>query len=177
MSTIESRLAKWDITNIVTAWSNGSPNYGIYLNSNIEQIEKEYRVSLCPGYYGDEDDDCYYYTDKNLLTVTYAYVPSAPAVTSPAGGEIIDSLKTITWTAATDQDTVQSSIAYQIDLSLDVGGNWSTIVPLTQSGVTSYQYDFTSFPASSNALIRVRGFDGSDYGNWGQSLPLPSNIM
>lgn len=58
---------------------------------------------------------------------------------------------------------------YEIQLSIDDGNNWNNIVALTNPNILTYDYDFTNEPASTNALIRVRSYDGTNYSDWDQS--------
>lgn len=146
----------FNITSAVINWRNGTwSNYGIrlggFFNSRIFYYNREY----APG--------------APKLTITYEQKPVAPRITSPNGGETIDTLHNITWNAAYDPDTVQSQLKYQLQLSQDGGTTWSDLVALTAAGSTQYSYNFTNAPASTTYLVRVRAFDGTTYGPWDQS--------
>lgn len=144
----------WDITNIARAWYDGTPNYGVYLHANLDGATTlNKRVVMTSKIF-------------NTISLNYSLVPTPPTATSPNGGETIDAQKTITWNASTDPVFVQSSLKYQVQLSTDGGANWSDIVPLTAAGATSVNYDFSSIPATNNAFIRVRGYNGTNYGKW-----------
>lgn len=104
------------------------------------------------------------------LIVGYnVYAPGTTAITAPQNGTIVDSNYNITWNAAIDQDDSQSSLKYHIQLSTNGGSTWSDIVPLTAAGASSYIYNFSSIANTTNAIIRIRAFDGIDYGSWIQS--------
>ncbi|WP_031405259.1 DNRLRE domain-containing protein [Geobacillus vulcani] len=103
------------------------------------------------------------------LEITYNEPPTAPTVTAPNGGETWNAQHTITWNPATDAETVQGSLRYQIQLSLNNGQTWKDIVALTTPGATSYTYDFTNEPETSLAKIRIRAYDGTSYGAWDES--------
>ena len=65
--------------------------------------------------------------------------------------------------------TSGNELQYNIQLTTDNGVTWKDIVPLTNSGVTSYDYDFINEAESSTSKIRIRAYDGSAYGEWDQS--------
>lgn len=105
------------------------------------------------------------------LDVTYNQQPGNPgAITAPTTGNVWNTTHTIQWGAATDPDTPQASLQYEITLSIDGGSTYPyTIVALTTAGAISYVYDFTSIPASANCYIRIRAWDGSSFGGWALS--------
>ncbi len=144
--------------NILQYYMQNGINYGFYINSTNGAdtkyfYSKEYSTQ----------------SDRPYLSVNYNEPPTVPVVTTPNGGETWNSLHTITWTASTDPDTAQSSLQYQIQLSTDNGATWKDIVALTTAGATSYTYDFINEPETSTALIRIRAYDGTSYGQWDQS--------
>lgn len=108
-------------------------------------------------------------TNRPKLSLTYTVPPSAPTVTAPNGGETWNAQHTITWTPATDPDTAQANLQYHIQLSTDNGGTWKDIVALTAAGATSYTYDFSNETETSVAKIRIRAYDGANYGPWDES--------
>lgn len=76
-----------------------------------------------------------------------------PTVTSPNGGENINTTHTITWNVS------NSGLKYNIDLSSDNGSTWKTLVNLTDVNITSSVYNFTNETTSSLCRIRIRAFD------------------
>jgi hypothetical protein len=85
------------------------------------------------------------------------------------GSESVSATKDINGSLVYDEDTPQSSLQYQIQLSPDNGQTWKDIVALTNPGATSYTYDFTNEPETSLAKIRIRAYDGTSYGPWDES--------
>lgn len=69
----------------------------------------------------------------------------------------------------TDSGTAQGSLQYQIQLSTDNKATWKDIVALTAAGATSYTYDFINEAQSSTCWIRIRAYDGTNYGPWDES--------
>jgi len=102
-------------------------------------------------------------------TIRVERVTSLPVITSPNGGEVIDSNFNITWLPAIHSDISQNNLRYEIGLSTDGGTSWTTIVPLTSAGANSFNYNFSDFVETSNAKIRIRAYDGSSYGGYAQA--------
>lgn len=92
-------------------------------------------------------------------------IENAPIITSPNGGETVNEGFTITFS----DNKPKTDIRYQIQLSLNNGGTWKDIVALTAVGVASYQYNFKDEPSTSTAKVRVRAYDGQNYGAWDES--------
>lgn len=153
-STRFSTTYNLDITNLLKYWINGSsPNYGVALNTPLggSFASSEYSVS-----------------SKRPSLVVYYNLPTTPAVLTPISGETVDSNYNITWTPATDPINVQSSLRYNIQFS-NTGSTWNDIVALTTPGVSSYSYNFLSASESTNAYVRIRAYNGLEYGPWGTS--------
>ncbi|NEW08354.1 DNRLRE domain-containing protein [Paenibacillus sp. SYP-B3998] len=169
----------WDITNLVQQWVSGtSPNYGV-------KIIGENAINGLTSFYASD----YHYNEPTLIpkiTIVYNEPSSIPLILSPSSNDVWDGTSTISWTAANDSETPQSQLKYHIQLSTNGGSTWSDIVALTNAGVTTFSYDFSSIAESTNALVRVRGYDGGLYSAWGQSAQfriahnhapnVPSNI-
>jgi hypothetical protein len=62
--------------------------------------------------------------------------------------------------------TPQTQLKYQIQLSTNNGSTWSNLETSTVAGATSYTYDFTPIPETTQARIRIRAHDGVSYGAW-----------
>jgi|GEM_PF-2615067 len=163
-ATVSDSKASWDIKSILEMWINGTANYGVLIKgSSLATVSHDYASS---EQYGLNN----YY--KPALTIDYSFNPSKPTLLTPNGSESIDSNYSITWLAATDQESTQSSLKYQVQLSTNGGSSWSDLLALSSAGQTSVTYDFSGTPATSNALIRVRAYDGVGYGPWDQSNAL-----
>lgn len=149
-----------DVTSRYQAILAGSPDYGFGIMSSVEsQALKDFASS--------RNSDS---TIRPKLTLTYDLPPTAPVVTYPNGGENFETTHTVTWNPATDPDTAQASLQYNVALSIDGGSTYPYILSaLTGAGVTSLAYDFTSITASNNCKIAVRAYDGTAYGAWGYS--------
>ncbi|MFC4812910.1 RHS repeat domain-containing protein [Paenibacillus sp. GCM10023250] len=102
------------------------------------------------------------------MTDPYTYTLTTQLL-SPNGGETIDALTTIQWLAGEDPNKPQSGLQYQVQFSGDGGSTWKDLISLSLPGATSASVDFRTIAPSTNALIRIRAFNGSTYGAWDQS--------
>jgi hypothetical protein len=101
-----------NIASIVQKWFEGFVNYGILIKNDTEDST----VSAKTIHSSESSSP----SSRPKLTVTYNIPPTAPIVTSPNGGETWNAQHTITWIAATDQ---QSNTIY---------------TPLAQGGSATY---------------------------------------
>ncbi|MCX6767617.1 MAG: fibronectin type III domain-containing protein [Candidatus Micrarchaeota archaeon] len=81
----------------------------------------------------------------------------------PNGGETIDDSVSIQWHAAVDNETAQGNLTYDLDYSGDGGVSWTNLTQ-TGPGSVSWPWNTTSLPEGEGYRVRVRAFDGSDYG-------------
>ncbi|PUA36900.1 hypothetical protein C8Z91_23120 [Paenibacillus elgii] len=154
----------WDITEYAKNWVTGAyPNYGMKILGR-EGVSSNGIPHLL--FWSSDHTDA---TAVPKLVISFDGPPTAPLVTSPNGGEIWDGASTIFWNPSNDADTTQSNMQYQIQFSRDGGASWRDLVALTNKGAVSYSYDFSSEPDTTNALIRIRAYDGKLYGDWDQS--------
>lgn len=99
----------------------------------------------------------------------YNAAPFAPTLTSPNGGENWTGLHDITWTAAVDWEQAAATLRYHIQYTTNGGSTWTDIVALTAAGVTTYAFNFATLPASTAVRLRIRAYDGTNYGPWDES--------
>lgn len=155
-------VASFDVTNAIKAW------FSSYKIDNYYNDDILFTLST------ESVDSSYQYMNwaENMAKMVIGYnlyAPGTAAITAPQNGTVVDSNYNITWNAAIDQDDPQSSLKYHIQLSTNGGSTWSDIAPLTAAGASSYNYNFSSIANTTNAIIRIRSFDGIDYGSWMQS--------
>lgn len=101
------------------------------------------------------------------IVLTYTAIPSAPAIVSPTGGSILfkSPNQSFSWTAATPPTGVLvGALQYNLDISYNSGGAWSTLVALTSAGATSYVADLSAATAGPNTRWRIRAWDGTHFG-------------
>ncbi|WP_217593345.1 hypothetical protein [Cohnella sp. GbtcB17] len=155
-----NNAVNFDFTNAIKSWySSFQPN----VHSRID-------LFLSTGTMGSDFHYSVWNPTLPKFIIGYnVYAPGTAAITAPQSGTTVDANYNITWNAAIDQDDPQSSLKYNIQLSTNGGATWSDIVPLTAAGASSYTYNFSSIGNTTNAIIRIRPFDGIDYGAWVQS--------
>ncbi len=95
------------------------------------------------------------YKDIILDTTTISANPPEINVKFPNGGESLDGIQTITWTA---RDANNDELTYDILYSIDKGNNWTVIIMgLKQK---SYLWNTSDVSGSSQAMIKVLATDG-----------------
>jgi len=150
-----------NVTSMVSAWQTGAnANYGWTLIVDPNKVNTW-------KYIGTSNNANAAVRPK--LIVVWNQPPGAPTVTAPNGGENWNAQHTITWSAASDVDTATAALQYEIGLSTNNGGSWTTLVALTAAGATSYTYDFSAIAESTTCLLRIRAYDGASYGPYDQS--------
>lgn len=102
-------------------------------------------------------------TQTYTLAIKANQPPSAPgAFTAPTGASNFDGVHTVTHGAATDAEG--ATLQYELQISTNGGGAWSAFATLSTS--LSRSLDFSAIAATSTARLRVRAWDGLQYGAW-----------
>ncbi|HHP7236659.1 MAG TPA: thrombospondin type 3 repeat-containing protein [Desulfobacterales bacterium] len=146
--------------------TTGSGAYRIELQNLTGTILFERRFDLTLSHHGwmftekipfhpDTRNIVLKHETRTLDTIPVSANKPTLAVTTPNGGESLSGTATIAWTAA-DEDG--DSLTYDILYSADFGANWSVIaMGLDQ---TSYSWDTTQSPGTTQGLVRIIGSDG-----------------
>lgn len=113
------------------------------------------------GYYGEAygyrtDSYCAYIE----VTGSWNSPPSAPTITYPQGGEIVDQSITVRWNKASDPDG--DPLSYEV--AINDGTGWKYYK--TATGATSYTINTSSLRETSSARVAVRAYDGQEYSGW-----------
>lgn len=82
-------------------------------------------------------------------------IATPPVLISPDGGEIFNTVETITWTIP------RTGLKYKVELTKNNGTTWSTLLLESTIDATSYTKDFTNESESGLAKIRITGIDGT----------------
>ncbi|WP_405814770.1 DNRLRE domain-containing protein [Streptomyces sp. NBC_01390] len=171
----------WDIDSIVQAWADGTPNYGLMVYGTNETDSKTWRRFRSANYTTTG------YAPK--LTVTYNSYPAKPtsagvspsAVNAYSGKQYVTTYTPTLSAKVSDPDG--STVKAQFEITNDPA----------YSGETSYSYTATSasVPSGSTATLavpsanqlaashlrmRVRGYDGTDYGAWSSYIYFVPNV-
>lgn len=141
----------WTVTSIAQGWlSSGNHGLGILCDENLLYTDLAWAS-------GDHAT----VSSRPQLTITYNAPPSQPgAFTSPTSGAVVNTTATVAAGAASDPDG--DALQYQWDLSLNGGASYVN-KRATQAGL-SWTYDYTNEPETSNAIWRVRAWDGQAWG-------------
>lgn len=151
-----------DVTQLISELvNNPSSNFGIGLKMDNELVT----VAKYGGQFSSSEYNVY----PPSLYIDYNQMPGKPTLLTPSPGNSIDGSYAITWIPSVDPDDTQSSLHYQIDLSKDGGSTWNTISSQGLAGTTSFSYNFGNESETTNAMIRIRSFDGYSYSDWGVS--------
>ncbi|MCL2254714.1 MAG: Ig-like domain-containing protein, partial [Lachnospiraceae bacterium] len=112
----------------------------------------------------------YYVTDNfgaqsltKTVTINVSEVNDVPAVPTKIGPAASyykdgDTVK-LTWTAGADEETVQSDLVYEIQVSYNGGSTWQPGTIVTGSGATSYDYTVASSGIDTKMQFRIRTVD------------------
>lgn len=153
----------FDVTDIVTAWQNGSGQYGIQLLQSDSTASRIKTIA-------DRTS-----SNAAYITVTYGQrvpAPTAPTVTAP--GTITTDSATFKWSASTDHIFDATDLKYQLQVSLDGGSTWGSTIS-TDANTTNYTVNLRSMAGLSagqyyyNAKLKVRvravtpAFNGTVY--------------
>ncbi|WP_055534499.1 DNRLRE domain-containing protein, partial [Streptomyces graminilatus] len=171
----------WDIDNIVQAWADGTPNYGLMVYGTNETDSKTWRRFRSANYTTPG------FAPK--LTVTYNSYPSTPtsAGVSPSAVNAYSGKRYVTTytptLSAKVSDPDGSTVKAQFEITNDPA----------YTGETPYSYTATSASVSSGGTatlaipsanqlagahlrMRVRGYDGTDYGAWSSYVNFVPNV-
>jgi hypothetical protein len=102
----------------------------------------------------------------------YAMIAIAPNSLPTAPGSVsitptpADRSATVSWTASTDADA--EALQYEGEISTNgASGPWVSLFPLTSA--LSQAVDLSGYSTTTNAIVRVRAWDGVGYGAYGQT--------
>lgn len=141
-----------DLTNVFMNDYKNGVYHGVVLYSGASS-----------GYYGE----AYGYRSDSYsayieVTGDWNDPPSAPTITYPQGGEIVDSSLTVRWNKASDPDG--DSLTYQVAISDGTGWKY-----YSAGSATSYTINTSSLKETSRAQVAVRAYDGQEWSPWAYS--------
>ncbi|MET9089663.1 DNRLRE domain-containing protein [Streptomyces sp. NPDC004237] len=169
-SACPATWSRWGLDDIVQAWADGLPNYGLRINSADETDSLTWRRYRSANYATAG------YAPK--LTVTYnSYATTASAAVSPKyanpynGTTYVSSLTPTLSAKVTDADgsTVKGQFEVTADPAYtDTTYSYTGTSSSVASGGTAKLTipSASAFPTGTHLRFRVRGYDGTDYGSW-----------
>nr|WP_239149242.1 DNRLRE domain-containing protein [Streptomyces sp. SID12501] len=180
-SACPAAWSNWDIDAIVQAWADGSPNYGLMVYGTSETDSTTWRRFRSANYTTTG------YAPK--LTVTYNSYPATPtsAAVSPSAVNTYNGKRYVTTytptLSAKVSDPDGSTVKAQFEITNDPAytGETSYSYTATSSSVSSGSTATLTIPAASQLAashlrLRVRGYDGTDYGAWSSYIYFVPNV-
>ncbi|MER6205926.1 DNRLRE domain-containing protein [Streptomyces sp. NPDC001642] len=179
-SSCAANWSNWNLQTITQAWADGSTNYGLQIRSADETDSTTWRRFRSANYTTSG------YAPK--LTVTYnSYATTSALAISPNSVNAYSGKRYVT----TYTPTVSAKVT-DADGST-VKGQFEITNDPSYSGETSYSYTATSasvvsggtatltIPSASQLAgahlrMRVRGYDGTDYGAWSSYIYFVPNV-
>ncbi|MFF3950762.1 DNRLRE domain-containing protein [Streptomyces sp. NPDC001902] len=181
-SSCPAGTMNFDIDAIVQAWADGSANYGLQVRGADESDTLTWRRFRSANYNSGVDG-----ATEPHLTVTYnSYATTASAAISPSvvnaynGSRYVTSLTPKLSAKVTDADG--STVKAQFEITNDPAYpsdptySYTGTSPSVSSGGTATLDIPSANPLPiSHLRMRVRGYDGTDYGSWSSYLYFAPN--
>ncbi|MFJ9351045.1 DNRLRE domain-containing protein [Streptomyces sp. NPDC101237] len=180
-SSCPAAWSNWNMQSIVQAWADGSTNYGIQLRSADETDATTWRRFRSANYTTSG------YAPQ--LVVTYNSYPAKPtsAAVSPSAVNAYNGKRYVTTytptLSAKVSDPDGSTVKAQFEITNDpaYSGETSYSYTATSSSVSSGGTATLAVPsasqlAASHLRLRVRGYDGTDYGAWSSYVYFVPNV-
>ncbi|MEV8548065.1 DNRLRE domain-containing protein [Streptomyces sp. NPDC051572] len=172
--------SNWNLQTITQAWADGSTNYGLQVRADSESDSTTWRRFRSANYTTSG------YAPKLVVTynsyaTTNALAISPSAVNAYSGKRYVTTYTPTVSAKVTDADG--STVKGQFEITNDP----------SYSGETSYSYSATSASVASGGTakltipsasqlagahlrMRVRGYDGTDYGAWSSYIYFVPNV-
>ncbi|MGW3647093.1 DNRLRE domain-containing protein [Streptomyces sp. NPDC000878] len=169
-SSCAANWSNWNLQAITQAWADGSTNYGLQIAGASETDSTTWRRFRSANYSTSG------YAPK--LVVTYnSYATTASSAVSPNyanpynGKTYVTSLTPTLSAKVTDADgsTVKGQFEITADPAYaDTTYTYTGTSASVASGATAKLTvpSASAFPAGKHLRLRVRGYDGTDYGSW-----------
>ncbi|MFF5303294.1 DNRLRE domain-containing protein [Streptomyces sp. NPDC013161] len=172
--------SNWDIDTIVQAWADGSTNYGLMVYGTSESDSTTWRRWRSANYTTSG------YAPK--LTVTYnSYATTSALSLSPSTVNAYNGKRYVTTYTPTlsakvtdaDGSTVKGQFEITNDPSYSGETTYSytgTSASVASGGTAKLTIPSASQLAGAHLRMRVRGYDGTDYGLWSSYIYFVPNV-
>ncbi|MHC3475483.1 DNRLRE domain-containing protein, partial [Streptomyces sp. 7R007] len=173
----------FDIDAIVQAWADGSANYGLQVRGADEGDSSTWRRFRSANYVSGDN------SVEPHLTVTYNSYPAVPSslavspsqVNAYSGKRYITTYTPTLSAKVTDADgsTVKAQFEITNDPAYTSEAAYSTTVTsssVASGGTATYAVPSTAALPAQHMRMRVRGYDGTDYGAWSSYLYFVPNV-
>ncbi|MHC3470731.1 DNRLRE domain-containing protein [Streptomyces sp. 7R007] len=173
----------FDIDSIVQSWADGSANYGLRIAAADETDSLTWRRFRSANYVSGDG------STEPHLTVTYNSYPAVPSslaiapsqVNAYNGKRYITTYTPTLSAKVTDADG--SAVKAQFEVTNDPAyssetaySNTVTSSSVASGGTASYTVPSTGALPAQHLRMRVRGYDGTDYGAWSSYLYFVPNV-
>ncbi|WP_343243089.1 DNRLRE domain-containing protein [Streptomyces sp. SID12501] len=179
-SSCPAAYSNWNLQAIVQAWANGATNYGLQIRSADESDSTTWRRFRSANY-GTSGYAPKLVVNYNSYATTSGLAVSPSSVNAYSGKRYVTTYTPTLSAKVTDADG--STVKGQFEITNDP----------SYSGETSYSYTATSASVSSGGTakltipaasqlaaahlrMRVRGYDGVDYGSWSSYIYFVPNV-
>ncbi|WP_406436300.1 DNRLRE domain-containing protein [Streptomyces sp. NBC_00631] len=180
-SSCPAAWSNWNMQSIVQAWADGSTNYGIQLRSADETDPTTWRRFRSANYTTSG------YAPQ--LVVTYNSYPAKPtsAAVSPSAVNAYNGKRYVTTytptLSAKVSDPDGSTVKAQFEITNDPAyagdptySYTATSASVSSGGTATLAVPSASQLTASHLRLRVRGYDGTDYGAWSSYLYFVPNV-
>ncbi|MFF7987208.1 DNRLRE domain-containing protein [Streptomyces sp. NPDC007901] len=180
-SSCPATWSNWTLTGMVQDWADGATNNGIQLRSSDETDSTNWRRFRSTNYITSG------YAPK--LVVNYNSYPTTPtsAAVSPSSVNAYNGKRYVTsytpTLSAKVSDPDGSTVKAQFEITNDPAytGETTYSYTATSASVSSGSTATLTIPsasqlAASHLRMRVRGYDGTDYGAWSSYLYFVPNV-
>jgi RHS repeat-associated protein len=179
-SSCPAAWSNWNLQTITQAWADGSTNYGLQIRSADETDSTTWRRFRSANYTTSG------YAPK--LVVTYnSYATTSSLAISPSSVNAYSGKRYVTTytptlsAKVTDADGSTVKAQFEITNDPSYSGETSYSYTGTSSSVASGSTAKLTIPsasqlAASHLRMRVRGYDGTDYGSWSSYIYFVPNV-
>ncbi|MEU6349816.1 DNRLRE domain-containing protein [Streptomyces sp. NPDC047072] len=172
----------FDIDAIVQAWAGGSANYGLQVRGADEADSSTWRRFRSVNYVsGDNSVEPHLTVTYNSYATTSALAVSPSSVNAYSGKRYITTYTPTLSAKVTDADG--SSVKAQFEITNDPAysseatySNTVTSASVASGGTATYAVPSTGALPAQHMRMRVRGYDGTDYGAWSSYLYFVPNV-
>lgn len=172
-SSCPAGYMNFDVDGIVQAWADGSANYGVQVRGANETDSLTWRRFRSANHAsGDETSEPHLQVTYNSYGTASALAVSPSTVNAYNGSRYVTSLTPLLSAKVTDTDgsTVKAQFEVTPNPTYNDAGTYTYTG--TSAGVASGATakltvpSASAFPAGSHLRVRVRAYDGTDYGTW-----------
>ncbi|MER7480226.1 DNRLRE domain-containing protein [Streptomyces sp. NPDC126510] len=172
-SSCPAGYMNFDVDGIVQTWADGSANHGMQIRGADESDSLTWRRFRSANYAsGDATSEPHLTVTYNSYGTTSALAVSPSTVNAYNGSRYVTSLTPLLSAKVTDADgsTVKAQFEVTPNPTYNDAGTYAYTG--TSSGVASGATakltvpSADAFPAGSHLRVRVRAYDGTDYGTW-----------